>query len=235
MGWVNSPDMFCVASETVSDKSNGYLLDPTSAFTIYLPTSGTYSLAPSKTASAARLQYVDVYMDYLNCATQGDVGQNQWASELTIRALKEIFPYLPTEVKDSVSLKKSLQGDGDLSQVKEIIGWIISTQSGTLRLPPKQLAELNILLDIPPSQRCMSTKKLERLIGNLCSIHLAIPGSVGHFYHLHMDLTAANHASRATAYISLKVSHRREILEIPVYGYGLPALLPCRNCSTPCY
>ena len=34
IGWVNSPDMFCTASETVSDVANGYLLNPTSAFTI---------------------------------------------------------------------------------------------------------------------------------------------------------------------------------------------------------
>ena len=135
------------------------------------------------------------------------MGQQQWASELTIRALKEIFLYLPEEVKDSVSLRKALQGDGDWYQVKEIIGWIISTQGGTLRLPPKRLAELNILLAIPPSQRRMSTKKLERLIGKLRSMHLPIPGAVGHFYHLQMAFTASHHASRATAYLS-KSFHR---------------------------
>ena len=118
MGWVNSPDMFCVASETVAEVANGYLLDPTSAFTIYPPTAGTYSLDPSPTASAARIQCVDIYMDDLNCATQGDVGKQQRTSELTIQALKEIFPSLPSEVKDSVSLKKALQGDGDWAQVK---------------------------------------------------------------------------------------------------------------------
>ena len=51
-----------------------------------------------------------------------------------------------------------MQGVSEWSQVKATLGWIISTQYGTLRLPPKQLAELNILLAIPPSQRHMSTK-----------------------------------------------------------------------------
>ena len=97
--------MLCAASETVADVSNSYLLDPTSAFTIYPPTAGPYFLAQSSTASASRLQYVDVYMNDLNCATQGDVGQHQQASELTIWDLKEIFPSLPTEVKYLVSLK----------------------------------------------------------------------------------------------------------------------------------
>ena len=80
--------LFCASSETVADVANGYMLDPTSAFTIYPPTAGTYSLAPSPTASAARIQCVDIYMDDLNCATQGDVGQQQQAYKLTIRALK---------------------------------------------------------------------------------------------------------------------------------------------------
>ena len=91
---------------------------------------------PPPTASAARLQYVDVCMNDLHRATQGDVGKQQRTSELTIQALKEIFPSLPSEVKYSVSLKKALQGNGDWAQVKEIFGWIISTQDGTLRLPP---------------------------------------------------------------------------------------------------
>ena len=181
MGWVNSPDMFCAASNTVADVANCYLLDPTSAFTVYPPTAGTYYLAPYPTASAARIQYVDVYMDDLNCATQGYVGQQQRVSELTIRSKKEIFPSLLAEVKDSVSLKNSMQDNCDWDRVKEILGCIISTHYSTLRLPPKRLAELKILLVIPSSQRRMSTKKLDRLIEKFQSIHLAIPGDVGIF------------------------------------------------------
>ena len=191
--------MLCVASETVANVANGYLTDPTSAFKIYPHTAGTYLLAPSPTTSTTRLQYVDVYMDDLNCATQGDVGQYQRTSELTKRALKIICLSLLSEVKDSVSLKKVLQGDGDCAQVKEIFFWIISTKDGTLHLPHKQLVELKITLAITSSQLRMSTKKLEWLIGKLRSMHLAIPGTVGNFYHLQMALTAAHHASQATA------------------------------------
>ena len=74
-------------------------------------------------------------------------------------------------------------------------------------LPPKRLVEFRILLAITPSQCRMSTKKLERLIGKLQSMHLAIPGTVGHFYHLQMDLTATNHASHAKYYFA-KDFHR---------------------------
>ena len=34
MGWVNSTDIFCAASQTVADVANGYFLDPTSYFEI---------------------------------------------------------------------------------------------------------------------------------------------------------------------------------------------------------
>ena len=56
---------------------------------------------------------------------------------------------------------------------------MVDTYEGTLRLSPKRKAELVTLLDIPPLQRRISTKKLERLIGKLRSMHLAVPGAVG--------------------------------------------------------
>ena len=64
------------------------------------------------------------------------------------------------------------------------------------------MAELGTLLEIRPSQRRISTKNLERLIGKLRSMHLAVPGAVGHFYNLQQSLTAAHHAHQATAYVT---------------------------------
>ena len=84
MGWVNSPDMLCAASGTVGDNANGHLINPTSDFEIHPLTEGTYYLAPSPTASAARLQYVDFYMEDLNFATQVYVGKHQQTSKLTL-------------------------------------------------------------------------------------------------------------------------------------------------------
>ena len=58
--------MIFAALGTVTDVANGYLINPTSDFEIYPPTACTYSLDPYPTASAARLQYVDVYMEDLS-------------------------------------------------------------------------------------------------------------------------------------------------------------------------
>ena len=79
---------------------------------------------------------------------------------------------------------------------------MVNTEDGTLRLSPKRKAEIKTLINIPPTQRRISTKKLERLIGKLRSMHLAIPGAEGHFYNLQRSLTAANHAHRATTYVT---------------------------------
>ena len=40
MGWMNSPDLFCSTSETVTNNANSYALDPYSAFTFYPPQPG---------------------------------------------------------------------------------------------------------------------------------------------------------------------------------------------------
>ena len=58
--------------------------------------------------------------------------QQQQVSELTLRALKEIFPSLPAEAKDSVSLKKYMQGDKYWATTKEILGLVVDTDAGTL-------------------------------------------------------------------------------------------------------
>ena len=106
----------------------------------------------SPTASPSRLQYADVYVDDINYVTQGDALQQQRVSELVLKALKDIYPHVPGETKDSVSLKKALAGDGDWNQVKEILGWIVDTRLGTLRLSQKRVSDLLHQLDIAPSR-----------------------------------------------------------------------------------
>ena len=191
MGWVNSPDLFCSTSETVADIANQLLSQPETQTPIYGPTKDLYHTVTSPTASPSRLQYADVYVDDINCLAQGDAVQQQRVSELVLRALKDIYPTIPGKTKDSVSLKKARAGDGDWEQVKEILGWIINTHLGTLRLSQKRIADLLHQLDIAPSKRKIRRKRLEVLIGKLRSMHLAIPGAIGHFYYLQQALTKA--------------------------------------------
>ena len=130
-------------------------------------------------------------MDDLLCAAQVEPTQQQRVSELAICSLKEIFPSLLGDVKDSVSLKKMFSGDGDgyWSTIKEILGWVIGTHRSTLVLSSKQHLQIISLLVIPDSHRRISAKNLECLISKLRSMHLLVLGSIWYFYTMHFSLT----------------------------------------------
>ena len=80
------------------------------------------SQTPTCTISPTTSAFMFVYIDDLMLATQGERAQQERVTELTLRALKEIFPSLPKEVKNSVSIKKALQGDEDWETTKEVLG-----------------------------------------------------------------------------------------------------------------
>ena len=122
MGWVNSPDFFCAASETVVDITNDKITSSPPDLVAYGPTKALYSTAPHPQASEARLQCADVYMDDLICLAQGSPEQQQRVTEHAIRSIKEVFPSLPNETKNSVSVVKALKGDRNWAVSKEILG-----------------------------------------------------------------------------------------------------------------
>ena len=66
-----------------------------------------------------------------------------------ICALKCILPSLPGESKDLVSVKNLLAGEGDWNYVKEVLGWTVNTEAGTVTLPEQKLNEIVTLVDIP--------------------------------------------------------------------------------------
>ena len=55
-------------------------------------------------------------------------------------------------------------------------------------------------MEIPATQRRMGRKYLERLVGKLRSMHLAVPGEVGGFFHIQRAL---NQGGVDRAWISL--------------------------------
>ena len=52
-------------------------------------------------------------MDDLNCLAQGSPAQKQQVTDMFLQGIKDILPSLPADIKDSISLKKAWQGDGD--------------------------------------------------------------------------------------------------------------------------
>ena len=111
MGWVNSPDLFYSTLETVADIANQLLSKPATPTPIYGATKHIYHTVTSQTASPSRLQYADFYVEDINCLVEDDDVQQQHVSELVLRALKDVYPTISGETKDSVSLKKAHTGD----------------------------------------------------------------------------------------------------------------------------
>ena len=124
MGWVNSSYLFYSTSETVTNIANvafpGIYI-PTKPYT---PTNSLYHTSPEATSGPSQLQYTDVYMDSIKCLTQPPLPctQHHRLTELVLSALNEIYLTILWELKDSMSLKKVVLGDGDWAVIKEILG-----------------------------------------------------------------------------------------------------------------
>ena len=107
-----------------------------------------------------------------------------------------------------------MAGEGEWECIKEVLRWIIDIEVGTFALPERRLQELCDLLDIPTTQWCMGRKYLERSVGNLCSMHLAVQLAVAHLYHLQCELS---HAGVDRAWLSpefhYNISDWRKLIE----------------------
>ena len=183
IGWVDSPNLLCSFLETLTDAANA-LFDtdlPVPAYGDISDLSSTGQVPPHTYRS---LTHIDCYMDDIISAVQGVLEIQHQVFDSIVCAFKCMFTSLPEESKDWVIVKKLLAGEGRWNCVKEILGWIIDMDSGTVTLPERKIQELQYLVAIPKTQWRMGRKYLERLVGNLRSIHLAVPGAVAHLYLL---------------------------------------------------
>ena len=119
----------------------------------------------------------------------GEQDQKLEVFDITVQAVKCLSLSLPGETKDSVSVKKLMAGEGDWTCKKEVLGWLINTEAGTVALPEQKHLEFLQLLTILATQRRMVRKELESLVGKLCSMYLAVPRAVAHLYHIQRALT----------------------------------------------
>ena len=82
-----------------------------------------------------------------------------------------------------------MAGEGDWICKKEVLGWPIGTEAGTVTLPELKHLELLQLLAIPATQLRVGRKELKCLVGKLHPMHLAVPGTVAHLYQICRPLT----------------------------------------------
>jgi hypothetical protein len=104
-----------------------------------------------------------------------------------------LHPLSPTDNpnrKEPNSTKKLAQGDAAWATRKVILGWLFDTVRRTIELPRHRADRLHsILASFPRHQRRTSCQKWQRLVGELRSMVIAIPGGRGLFSQLQSVIT----------------------------------------------
>lgn len=218
MGWAESPPYFCAATETIADITNTRLADesycppehPLDAIAASVkvedapraprqnPGCTTAVDRPSEPdpslygADSKPLQYVDIFVDDFISAAQNPFLNR--VRRTLMCAIDDVFR--PLDDGDSefrrqpVSMKKLLKGDCSWSTVKLVLGWIIDTVNMTIQLPPHRVERLWEILDsIPRKQKRTSVKKWHKVLGELRSMSIALPGSRNMFGRLQNALS----------------------------------------------
>ncbi len=200
MGWTESPPYFCMVTESITDDANLALhrhgiplphrLDTVADTLATTPTPCRWpdlDLERNPLLPGSRpLRAFDVFVDDFIGLAQGTPAQLTDTRRILFHAIDKVLRPLdahdPPSRQEAVSLKKLLQGDGSWSTVKTILGWIVDTDAMTISLPERRRERLRELLDsITPTQHRLARKKWHKLLGELRSMALALPGSRGLF------------------------------------------------------
>ena len=198
MGWKNSPPVFSTATETIADLANHVCddrlqlptLHPLSTLASMQDTSpsdvpATPAHYPVRDPSLPFLREVhssiDVFVDDFIGIAQG-YRHRHYVRNVLMKCIDLVFrPLKPSDKssrREPISIKKLLKGDCSWGTQKVILGWLIDTVSGTVHLPPHRVERLaELLASIPPTQKRTSIKKWHRVLGELRSMSLALPGS----------------------------------------------------------
>jgi hypothetical protein len=215
MGWTESPPYFCTVTETITDLANERILKWRPAPTHRLePSANTRppplnNRPPSNTTShhtqlpthrdpmlpsnSRQLGIVDIFVDDFVAAAQGSARRRNHIRRILLNAIDDVLRPLDSadsaSRREPISVKKLRQGDASWSTVKTVLGWIIDTVAMTLTLPSHRIERLaELLASIPPAQKRLSLDKWYRLLGELRSMSIALPGARGLFSHLQAAL-----------------------------------------------
>jgi hypothetical protein len=135
----------------------------------------------------------DIYVDDYLGVVQGDAARRSAVRRVLLHSIDRLFrPLSPDDHpsrKEPISVKKLQQGDAYWSTRKIMLGWILDSVAMTLELPVHRRERLQTILDsIPRSQKRTTAKKWHKVLGELRSMSVALPGSRGLFSQLQLAL-----------------------------------------------
>lgn len=211
MGWVNSPPLFCAVTETIADITNDRLQaqwtppphhleqiadtpppPPTDPVPLVPPPPTVLAPATSVPPPPLRpprrkpLMSTDCYVDDFVSLCQGPPKRRRTFLRTLFHTFHHVFRQLqshdPATREEPISLSKLLKGESYWETRKVILGWILDSAKQTIELPPHRLARLYAILDdLVPSKKRIATKRWHKVLGELRSMVLAIPGLKGMF------------------------------------------------------
>ena len=137
--------------------------------------------------------YVDVFVDDFLVLAQGDQDHLDQVRSTLMHAVDLVFRPLDGEDSPSrsepISVKKLMKGDCTWDTCKVVLGWLIDTVAQTIQLPIHRVQRLaEILASIPKSQKRIGIKKWHKILGELRSMSLALPGSRNLFSQMQLAL-----------------------------------------------
>ena len=148
---------------------------------------------PSLPSSFNLAAYIDVFVDDFLALCQGTQNRRR-VRRLLLQAIDQVFR--PNDFHDNqfrrepVSIKKLKQGDVSWNTVKTVLGWIINTTAMTIELPPHRADRLaEILASIPLTQKRIAVRKWHKVLGELRSMSVALPGARNMFSQMQKALS----------------------------------------------
>ena len=211
MDWKKSPLVFCTATGTVADLANAALCANTPAQTHKLDDHAEAvvleAVQPKDESAhpisrnpylgrrnAQLLEYVGAFVDDFLSLAQGPQRRHRHMRRTFFHALDKVLWPLDKDDsaarKEVLSLKKLDAGGCMWYTCKTLLGWLVGIANMTLSLPPHQVERLKYILDeIPPTQQRISIDKWHRMMGELRSMTMALPGARGLFSHIQEALS----------------------------------------------
>jgi hypothetical protein len=150
------------------------------------------------------LASVDVFVDDFLNLVQGNEKRQRHVTRVLLHTLDEVLqpadPSIPAQ-KEPASLKKLGKGDGVWETRKTMLGWILDTIRRTIKLPHHRAQRLHDIFAELAGHHHVSAKQWHKVLGELRSMALAVPGARGLFSALQTGLQQreAHHRIRITA------------------------------------
>ena len=144
---------------------------------------------------ARPLSYIDLFVDDFLALAVGPSRTRNRVRRALLASLDTVLYPLSLGDRSScgepASVKKILKGDGAWATQKILLGWLIDSIEGTIVLPPHRCTRLQEILTEVHGRDRVPLRQWQKLLGELRSMMLALPGVEGLFSHLQSALLSA--------------------------------------------